>query len=254
MRCRHGERLRPTLSELGRRSEQLGPTGRSPGGQPAPRRRGTIRLHLHRPIGRRTTVRPRMPNGRRTPRRRSLRSISHASWPARESRVPAISAGHPGFERPALEMPVAASVALLDQPEEREQDAPEVSILEDLQTGPPGLGGELPTGIAPHVPEKAVVVVVGPRAGGHHQHGPSARAQDATQLGQRQPVARHVLEQIGAHRRVDAGVPERQRAHVGLQQASVGDVPVCHYAVPTPIRSTPISCASGSALRRSSSR
>ena len=98
-----------------------------------------------------------------------------------------------------------------------------MAILPWLEPGASTFLGQLATGVPPLVAEKAIVIVVRPRAGRDDERGRTPRLQHARDLAEGPPVVRHVLEQVRAHDRVEALVLERQLAHIGLQEPGLGD-------------------------------
>lgn len=130
------------------------------------------------------------------------------------------------FQISPQQMIVATTVALLDQPERRIDEAPKVYVLEHLQTRPPCPLGQLPTAVAPLVAQEAVVVVIDTRAGGNHKHSPCPRTQHSSNLGQCLLIVGHMLEHVSAEDRVDACVRQWQSAKIGLHQARLGHIGV----------------------------
>ena len=177
-------------------------------------------------LGRRTTVKPRMPNGRRTPRRSSPRSRRHARWPIARVACCRDVRGHTCFERVALQMSVAAPVALLDQPERRD-----TGCCRGARPRPPRARPAAPwlrarRGVATLVAQKAVVVVIGPGPLGTTSTPLRARRQHAAQLRQRRSSSGTCSSRLALIAASTLSSLERQRAHVRLQQARVGHAAV----------------------------
>ena len=218
--------------------------------------------------GRRRSARARSRRGRRSttsvsgsrteaavPSRSSTR---HGARGRRASRgVRAMSRATRAASAAPVEMAVAAAVALLDEPERR---------IEERRRCSDRRRGSSPAATALSRPARPARSGARVRGNGRSSRTYAARparrrrrtrrraAARGAISAERAPVVGTVLEQVGAHDRVDAVVVERQVADVRLQQPGARERPRGPSPGPAATRSTPTRSRRDARVCRSSSR
>ena len=93
-----------------------------------------------------------------------------------------------------------------------------MDVLQRLEPSSLTLGRQFAAGVAAHMAEEPVVVVVGAGARRNDDHDAAAGRHDPRHLAQRTVVVGDVLKQVGADNRTHGCIADRKRACIGLQQ------------------------------------